>query len=76
MECFMLRIVTYYMCMQITKKGSVICSVIRYEDFSASPVASTASLLQFLGFDIDANVKDFLAQHTVAKLGGEYSTYR
>ena len=58
------------------KKGSVICSVIRYEDFSASPVASTASLLQFLGFDIDANVKDFLAQHTVAKLGGEYSTYR
>ena len=48
----------------------------RYEDFSAAPASSAASLLPFLGFDVDTNVKNFLAQHTGAKSGGLYSTYR
>ena len=42
----------------------VYCSVLRYEDFAASPTAGARGLLNFFGLDVDDNVFEFLRENT------------
>ena len=52
-------------------------SVLRYEDFSASPHAGAHDLLNFFGMDVDQAVLEFLRESTTKKKGkGAFSTSR
>ena len=48
-------------------------SVLRYEDFSASPHAGARGLLNFLGMEVDQGVLEFLRESTTKKTSNRYS---
>ncbi|XP_071521018.1 carbohydrate sulfotransferase 4-like isoform X3 [Panulirus ornatus] len=50
--------------------------ILRYEDMSLNPVNKTRELLDYLGFDFDPKMEEFLASHTTTNIDKPWSTSR